>query len=285
MQISWPDNLIEEVANRRAILFLGAGISATAKNEDDQSPKRWKEFLEDALGLLNDPPQEKVDFIHRMIAQNNYLLALQAIHDACDPGQYARYIRSVYSRPNYQASNVHKLIKEIDCKVVITTNFDKIYENLCNDHGYTVAHYSESQKILSNIKSTENLIIKAHGSVDDIDNIVFTQRQYYEAKKNYSQFYDILNALFLTHTVIFLGYSMNDPDINLILEAVANTSSPSSPNYVIQKQGLDQEMKQYWRDCYNIVALEYGPEYENLEENIAELSDQVLRYRQKWSIL
>jgi len=280
MQINWPSNLIEEIAYRRSTLFLGAGISATAKNEGGESPKRWGEFLSDAIELLNNPSPTKIAFIQKMIDQNNYLLALQAIYDACDPGHYANYIRQVYSRPNYKASSVHELIKEIDSKIVITTNFDKIYENLCNDHGYTVAHYGESKKILSNIKCAENLIIKAHGSVDDIDRIVFTQKQYYEAKKKHPEFYNILNALFLTNTVVFLGYSLNDPDINLILETVANTSSPSSPHYVVVKQGVDAEVKQYWRECYNIVTLEYGPEYDNLEENIANLVDQVLSFRQ-----
>ncbi|RXT08860.1 SIR2 family protein [Ammoniphilus sp. CFH 90114] len=281
MQINWPDNLVEEIAYRRCVLFLGAGVSASAKNNEEQSPKKWGEFINDAIDLISTPTEEKLAFIRRMVDQGNYLLALQAIVDSCDPGRYANYLRQNFSRPNFKASKLHEYIKSIDSKIVVTTNFDKIYENLCNEHGYTAANYSETKKILTNLKTTENLIIKAHGTIDDVDSLVFTQKQYNEAKKKYPGFYNILNSLFLTNTVLFLGYSLNDPDINLILELVANSSSSSSPHYVVIKQGIDIEIKKYWQECYNIYPLEYGPEYENFEENILSLHDKVWEYREK----
>lgn len=283
MQINWPENLIEEIAYRRCVIFLGAGISATAKNEAGESPKKWGDFVTDAMTLINAPTEEKLtqkrDFVQRMIAKENYLLALQTIFDTSDPGRYANFLRQVYSRPNYRASKIHELIKDIDSKIVVTTNFEKIYENLCNDHGYTTANYTETKKILTNLKTTENLIIKAHGTIDDVDSMVFTQKQYYNAQKENPGFYQILKALFLTNTVIFMGYSLNDPDINLMLETVANSSSSSSPHYVVVKEGIDEEIKQYWMDCYNIFPLQYGPSYDNLEENIQSLHDKVWEYR------
>lgn len=283
MLINWEENLIEEIAHRRCVLFLGAGISATSKNDMDESPMKWGEFISEAISLVRITPQDKLDekkaFIQRMIEKENYLLALQTIFDTSDPGRYSSFLRQIFSRPNYKASKVHELIKDIDSKVVVTTNFDKIYENLCNDHGYTSANYNENNKILTNIKTQESLIIKAHGTIDDVDGMVFTQKQYHNSKKKHPEFYQILRALFLTNTVLFLGYSLSDPDINLMLETMANTSSPSSPHYVIVKTGIDEEIKQYWFDCYNVFALEYGPNYDNLEENIQALHDKVLEYR------
>lgn len=281
MNINWPNNLIEELAYRRCILFIGSGISATAKNEHNKSPKIWKEFLEDAISIMSDYDEETLNFINKMLDQNNLLLALQAIYDNCDPGRYSNYLKEVFSRPNYKASKIHELLKEIDAKIVITTNFDKIYENLCNEHGYTIATYKENKKILSNIKSTENVIIKAHGTIDDVDSLVFTQKQYYEAKKRYLEFYTLLQALFLTNTVLFLGYSLSDPDISLVLETVANSSTPSTPHYIVLKNGIEKEIKQYWKECYNICCLEYGPSFNNLEENIVNLTNRVLQYRQR----
>ena len=37
----WPDNLVEELAYRRCLIFLGSGISATAKNDAGESPDTW----------------------------------------------------------------------------------------------------------------------------------------------------------------------------------------------------------------------------------------------------
>ncbi|WP_336758937.1 SIR2 family NAD-dependent protein deacylase [Paenibacillus sp. USHLN196] len=280
MNIRWPRNLIEEIAYRRCILFIGSGVSATAIDKDGKSPETWGGFLNGAKKLINPVHNNSIPFIEKMLSQNNYLLALQAIYDSCDPGIYSSYLRDIFSNPDYQASNVHHLLKEIDPKILITTNFDKIYDNLCNSHGYAVANYTEVRKILSNIKSTTNLIIKAHGTIDDIDQLVFTQKQYYNAKKDYPEFYNLLQALFMTNSVLFLGYSLNDPDINLILETIsANSSAISCPHYVVLKEGVDKEIKKFWHDCYNIICLEYGPEYENFAENVLELSNLVSQYR------
>ncbi|NOJ69854.1 SIR2 family NAD-dependent protein deacylase [Paenibacillus alvei] len=281
MTVNFPRNLIEEIAYRRCVIFIGSGISATAKSDDGRSPKTWGAFLDGVKPLIRPHTYpETIGFINKMLDQKNYLLALQAIYDNCDPGVYSAYLQDIFSRPDYKASNIHQLIKEMDAKVVITTNFDKIYDNICNSHGYTVAKYTETGKILSNLKSTTNLIIKAHGSIDDPDTLVFTQKQYFNAKKKHPQFYNLLQAIFMTNTVLFIGYSLNDPDINLILETIsANSSAISCPHYVLTVQGVENELKKFWHDCYNISCLEYGPGYEQLEENIAELTDQVISYR------
>lgn len=42
----WPDNLVEELAYRRCLIFLGSGISATAKNDAGESPDTWGAFLQ-----------------------------------------------------------------------------------------------------------------------------------------------------------------------------------------------------------------------------------------------
>ena len=38
----WPDNLVEELAYRRCLIFLGSGISATVKNDAGESPESHK---------------------------------------------------------------------------------------------------------------------------------------------------------------------------------------------------------------------------------------------------
>ena len=47
--IEWPDLLIDAIARRRCVLFLGSGISANAKNIDGKKPPTWAEFLKTVL--------------------------------------------------------------------------------------------------------------------------------------------------------------------------------------------------------------------------------------------
>lgn len=283
-KISWPENLIEELAYRRAIIFFGSGISATAKNDSGKSPDTWEMFINNIKGLMKNPTEEDKEFVDNMIAQENYLLALQAINDLSESGMYNKYLKDTYSRAKYSASEIHKAIKEIDSKIVITTNFDKIYDNLCKQDGYVTYDYQKTKSIVNNIKSPESIIIKAHGTIDDTEEIIFTAKQYYDAQAKYPEFYSLLHALFLTHTVVFLGYSMSDPDINLVLQNLSNTSSLACPHYIVIKEGVSKHKLDNWKETYNIVPLEYGPTYDDLEECVVDLKDLVLGLREKRNI-
>jgi hypothetical protein len=134
--IVWPNNIIEEIAYRRVILFLGSGVSATAKNRSGESPKVWKDFLEDAMSIMHGETTKT--FVAQMLKEKNYLLGLQAIYSSCDPGQYADFLKKEFTRQKFEASKVHLALKELDVKILVTTNFDKIYDNICHGDGYVI---------------------------------------------------------------------------------------------------------------------------------------------------
>lgn len=277
--MEWPENLIEELAYRRCLIFFGAGISATAKNLDGKSPDTWSAFLDKAKSKMRNPSLDQKIFVEEMLEQKNYLLALQAIHDLSEPGEYSNYLKQHFLRGGYKHSKVHEIIKELDSKIVLTTNFDKIYEGFCHEPEYVVKDYTDTRSIIGAIKAPENIIIKAHGSIEDTEKIIFTAKQYYEAQEKYPEFYHLLSALFLTHTVLFLGYGLNDPDINLLLQFLHNTSNESCPHYLVCKTGNNKQIIKHWYETYNVSVLEYGDNYSDLEPALCELKDQVLELR------
>ena len=275
----WPDNLVEELAYRRCLIFLGSGISATAKNDDGESPDTWGAFLDNVKSKMKNPSGDDKKFVEDMLKKQNYLLALQAIADLCDSGEYSNYLKSQYLRGKYKPSKVHELIKDLDSKIVVTTNFDKLYEGLCHEPEYITFDYTDTRSIIGSIKAPENIIIKAHGSIDDTEKLIFTAKQYYQAQEQYPEFYHLMTALFLTHTVVFLGYSLNDPDINLLLQFLHNTANTSCPHYMIDKKGNKPQLVKHWKDTYNVSLLEYGDDYSCLESSLEELRDLVFDLR------
>lgn len=42
--INWPEALVEAIARRRCVLFLGSGISANSKNSSGKRPATWENF-------------------------------------------------------------------------------------------------------------------------------------------------------------------------------------------------------------------------------------------------
>lgn len=275
--ISWPRSLIREVAARRCVFFLGAGVSASSIDDHGVHPKTWKEFLNEAQSLIENKQEKTI--VKKMIKEKQYLLALQGIHQFANKSDYKDFLNKNFNNPAYQPSKLHENIYDLDSRIVITTNFDRIYENYCmtiaNSDAYKIINYY-SRDLVDEIRSDSRLIIKAHGSIDDISNMIFTRSQYHMAKRNHSQFYEIIKAIFLTNTVVFIGCSLTDPDVLLILEEVKISSSSERPHYaIIKKKSMNTLELSDWQNTFNISALEYGPSYENLLTDLNNLLGQV----------
>lgn len=57
--IDWPEKLIQDIARRRCVLFLGSGVSANSINADGERPKTWREVLESGIAKLPNTVTQK----------------------------------------------------------------------------------------------------------------------------------------------------------------------------------------------------------------------------------
>jgi hypothetical protein len=53
--IDWPEQLIRDIARRRAIIMIGSGISKNSIGNDGLKPPTWREFLEEARDQVPPP--------------------------------------------------------------------------------------------------------------------------------------------------------------------------------------------------------------------------------------
>lgn len=110
--------------------------------------------------------------------------------------------------------------------------------------------------------------------------MIFTRAEYHGAKASHPRFYDILKAIFLTHTAVFIGCSMEDPDVLLLLEDVKITASTEKPHYVLIKKGSQDFFSvSDWKKTYNICPLEYGPTHASLVDDLRALQELVDKER------
>ncbi|XRJ97253.1 SIR2 family protein [Latilactobacillus sakei] len=284
--IKYPDNLVEALAYNNCVVFIGSGVSATAVDGHGHGLKTWTEFIEDAKEHLFKIGYEKErELIDQQLNIGDNMTALQLIKDFSDPGNYNYFIKKSFNGVGISASNVHRYLRNMNLKTVVSTNFDNIYENFCKsansgDVGYTTANYNDEKAIIDHLKSSDNLIIKAHGSIESPENIIFTRDEYYAARREYPIFYKVLESLFLSKMVLFIGYSLNDPDMSLLLDSAANVCSSGTPHYVLVPEGEPDHKKEHWLKNYNIKAIEYSAEsdnrYEKFEDAIECLYDEVV---------
>ncbi|MBY0585805.1 SIR2 family protein, partial [bacterium] len=107
-----------------------------------------------------------------------------------------------------------------------------------------------------------------------------SRSQYFEQRRVYGNFFRVLDALFLSSSLLFIGYSLSDPDIQLVLEN-ANIAAPAShPHYAVVADDVHPALKQSWSKAYNIHFLEFpAGNYNALNESVKELAERVVAFR------
>jgi hypothetical protein len=282
MAIIWPEALVSELAERRCIIFMGAGASMGSLALDGlRKPPGWRALLE---GLLPRIPNNKDKaLVSRLLKKQRFLDAAEIIRDACNAADFTQYLETTFTEPHFQPSEYHKVIRDIDPKIVMTTNYDQIYDQYCIGGaaaaGYKVSRYHDPT-LVQNLRSRQSLVVKAHGCLSQPENIILSRSSYYRAKRDYSGFYSVLDALFLTQTILFVGCSLTDPDIQLVLENANISASSSHPHYALVENVGHYSTRKAIKEMHNIELLEYKPNrYDLAVAGLVDLKDQVLTKR------
>lgn len=261
--INWPHSVIEDIARRKCVLVLGSGVSKNSKNRAGNRPKDWKEFLNSACHNLPGKTE-----IKRQISSGDYLTACELIKKEMGRDDYNTLVRSEFLTPAFQPAEIHEHIFNLDSRIVITPNFDKIYDTYANtvSNGNIIVKKYYETDVADCIRRPEPLIIKIHGSVESPDKLIFTRKDYAEARTKYRDFYHLIDALSITHTFVFIGCGTNDPDIRLILEDYSFRFSQNKMHYIVMpKHAIHLRVREIISETMSLKALLYDPRNDHTE--------------------
>lgn len=273
--IKWPNSIIDDIARRKCVIFLGAGISKNSQNEKGERPKDWKEFLQEGVNTLSISSKNRKCIVN-CINNNDYLLACELLKRAMGRDDFIEFVKKEFQNPKFKHSDVHTDIFMLDSRIVITPNFDKIYDSYAGSASagtINVKRYTDSD-IADYIRKSERMILKIHGCITSPDHLIFSKIDYAKARTEYNNFYLILESLILTHTFIFLGAGINDPDIRLLLEDYAfRYKLTKKHHFVIPKNVLTEEELQIYSESMNINFIKYDSKsnHKELLDSIKEL--------------
>lgn len=281
--IVWPPNLVDDIARRKCVLVIGAGVSKNSQNAQNNRPKDWKEFLENAsLGL-----QIKSE-VKKQINSGDYLTACELIKKELGRDDFNDLVRGEFMTPQFQPAEIHKHIYNLDSRIVITPNFDKIYDTYASTASYgsvAVKKFYDTD-VADYVRGVDPFIIKIHGSVETPDNLIFTRKDYSEARTKHRDFYHIVDSLAVTHTFIFIGCGTNDPDIRLILENYTFQFAHNRKHYIIMPRNeMHPKVQEIVGETMSLKPLLYDSRdyHKILTTSLEELVAQVEIRRQELS--
>jgi hypothetical protein len=272
--IDWPDDLVRDIAARRSVLFLGAGVSRNAASASGVHPREWSDFLNHLASKVTDPLKSQE--VMQCITDADLLTACELARKYLSASVFKTEMLREYSGNAYKPAKIHDDLSRVDSRLVMTTNFDKLYENRANqlqDNTVIVKNYYD-RDVADVFRRQDRVVLKVHGTIDAPEQTIFTRSQYAVARRDYAHFYQLLRGLFVTHTFVFLGASMRDPDMQLILEDHAYRFEGSRPHYMIMPQSSARAgMLAVLEETMNLKALLYDPadNHKELTEAVAAL--------------
>jgi hypothetical protein len=281
--VAWPQTLVDRIAANQWTLFIGSGVSASCTNSAGQKPPTWEALLTSLCALIASGDARKVG--EALIAGRDFLAAADHIRytlaTEANLAGYFQAIRTAVDGPTgdkFRPSPLFQKLLNLDPKIVFTTNYDKLFE-IASKSGFAT-HPFTSHKLGYDLRVGEPVLVRLHGSTDAINDVVLTRTDYARVMRTGREVFDALGALSLTSTILFVGYSLDDPDIQLVLQAVGRPGMCPEAHFMLAPEPPSPSRIPVFKESFGISVLPYpAGDYAKAEEALEELSDRVLLAR------
>lgn len=275
--MDWPKPLIDALARRRAVIYLGAGASSGSISTVDGTsrPPDWPTFLNRCL----ERAEGDTSAIRKLLDEGDLLTACGLLKESLRD-EWHTLLSEAFVSPKYAPSEAHAAVFQLDARLVATPNFDKIYDVYAQqESGQTVriSHYydPDTPEIM---RGDYRGVLKVHGTIDQPTTTIFTRRDYSKLRYQHAAFQSLIDALLLTHTFFFIGTSLRDPDLILFLENHASTHPSAPAHYMTSPEGeIDTSRDDSIRNDMNVKLLRYAPDegHRELSESLQALVELV----------
>ena len=239
-----PGALIKAVQERRVILFAGAGLSMSV------GLPSWQQFIDHLAEQLGLDPATFSDPATSYHALAEYYRIREG-----SIGPLRSWLDRNWkvSTEKVRNSKIHELVVTLDFPIIYTTNYDRNIEAAFEAHGRDYVKVANARDI-AKTRDGVTQIVKFHGDFDDDDSLVITETDYF----NRLAFDAPLDVKFrsdaLGNTVLFVGYSMSDLNIRLLLHNIWRTwqtsgyanDRPKSFAFMARRNPLQEAILREW---------------------------------------
>lgn len=240
--ISLSPRIIDQIAEGKAILFLGAGASYGCTSSNGER----KALTGAQLGVA---------ISERFLGGRRSTEALAKIADyACSDSSVLdvqNFLKQVFE--SIEPQDFHKIIPLFKWKAIITTNYDRVIEKA---YEQTPARIQNPFVIIQDgdlrgIEDTVNAvpIFKIHGCISRVADtsipLIIANEQYAKYQNGRSRLITAFREMAKDHPVLFCGYEIADPHVAQILFSL-ESGFQDRPSYVAINPRFDDLDKRYW---------------------------------------
>jgi CheY-like chemotaxis protein len=244
-----------------AVFFVGAGLSAGA------GAPAWDQL---AAGLAAELTPRTRERSPQMIAQ--FFRNQHGDH------RLYTYLREALNRRVLKPTEAHTRLCALPVNVFVTTNYDCLLEDALKECQRPVHAITDDNDLALWNERAEVQVIKIHGDLDRTRSIVLTEEDYVRFLHANVGMRRKLLDFFCYRTVIFLGYSMRDIDVNLLYNQIVHElGGLKRPAYLLTFDVPDTHSQREWerRGIIPITIPQRGKQSKN--EALIELLGEIER--------
>jgi formylglycine-generating enzyme required for sulfatase activity/NAD-dependent SIR2 family protein deacetylase len=264
--MSINQNIIDDFRNKKGVLFLGAGISVSYEDKKG-FPNGWELTQLLAKRFLNREPESTESLIQiaqQTIWQNNG--SRQPLES---------FLKEIFDNPKIKPLPTHIALAKLNVPM-ITTNFDRLIEDAFRANNIKLSVILEDRDL---IEYEQNILIKIHGCILQVENCIISEEDYYKWMSFDSEIKNLIRAWFLMFRIVFVGYSLNDMNFRQLIVELRRKFGSSFRNCYIVTPSIDKNSYNF-KFLSNVIGaqfIEIDAKY-FLGQLASKLSETYLRY-------
>jgi hypothetical protein len=256
-----PAELVQRVASGRCMAFVGSGLSQGA------GLPGWNGALKGILSWTDEKGHSLQDRDEIQSLLDNpsadLLMVAAELSDQLGESRYRQALTAGFCRPSVKPTDAHRYLVSVPFAGITTTNYDKLIETAYTANGFNlplVCTHAQPAELASIMAGERTFILKSHGDIDQIDTVILGRRDYQDLllKAAYQQ---CMSSLCSRYTLLFIGFSLTDPDLRLTLDFHRAAFGGQTVNHyaLMPELAAGEVMKRRFQKDYGITFLSYTP--------------------------
>lgn len=185
--------LAEELEKGKLVVFVGAGVSKNSGLPE------WEELIKDYADYRGI----------KEFTSKQFLTIPEEVFERYGSLKYYEIAEKKFLG-KYVPNSIHRILKKMKLTYIITTNYDTLIE----DEIKNLQIVSKDEDLP--YTNSNRMLIKMHGDFEN-KNIVLKKSDYDNYEKNFQLISTLVKGLFTTNTVLFIGYSYSDTNVQQIM--------------------------------------------------------------------
>ena len=217
--------------DNKLVIVVGAGVSMLSNFPS------WKEVIDRFSGPFSEQKER--------YSQNEYLRIPQKYYNLRGHKEYYDLLRDIFDL-DLQSNKIHDEILNLNPIHLITTNYDDLLEQAIYARGLFYDVIAKDEEVSQT--RTKKFLIKMHGDVKH-QNVVLKENDYLSYSSQFRLIETMVKSVIASNITLFIGYSLNDRNMKLILNWVKELQGSSfQPVYLLYlEQTLDQNNFDYYK--------------------------------------